>query len=203
MAVEAQTLPQDNATPLAKAPVVAAPADAASATHESIAVHEEGPTLLGLGAEGWVYTGVTIFIFIAFFVVKAHKQIAAILDQRIADARKTLDEAAAIRAEAETLLADAKKKQSAAASDAKAVFAAAESESANIIAKAEDDAKLLIERRSKMAEDNIAAAEQAAIADVRAKAASLATSAAEQLIIANHAATADAKLIDTAIAGLN
>ena len=41
--------------------------------------HHEA-TLLGLGAEGWVYVGITIFFLIAIFKVKAHKQILSALD---------------------------------------------------------------------------------------------------------------------------
>jgi F-type H+-transporting ATPase subunit b len=164
---------------------------------------DHGPTLLGLSAEGWVYTGVTIFFLIAFFYVKAHKIIAAGLDAKIADTRKALDDAANLRSEAEALLNDAKKKHSAAALDAKAMLAAAENEAGQVVAKAEADAKLLIERRQKMAEDNIAAAERGAIAEVRAKAAAIAASAASNLIGQNHNAKADAKLIDAAISQLN
>jgi F-type H+-transporting ATPase subunit b len=175
-----------------------------TSAHTEIAGGEEhGPTLLGLGAEGWVYTGVTIFFLIAIFYAKAHKIIASGLDAKIAETRKALDDAASLRSEAEVLLTDAKKKHSAAALDAKAMLAAAENEAGLLVAKAEADAKLLIERRQKMAEDNIGAAERGAIAEVRAKVASVAASAAAQLIASGHDAKADAKLIDAAISQLN
>jgi F-type H+-transporting ATPase subunit b len=172
--------------------------------HTEVAGGEEhGPTLLGLGAEGWVYTGVTIFFLIAIFYVKAHKKILAGLDAKIADTRKALDDAATLRNEAEALLTDAKKKHSVAALDAKAMLAAAENEAGLLVAKAEADAMLLIDRRQKMAEGNIAAAERGAIAEVRAKAASVAAIAAAQIIASNHDAKSDAKLIDSAISQLN
>ncbi len=183
---------------------IAAPQPAQTAAHTEVAGHEdEGPTLLGLGAEGWVYTGVSIFFIIAFVFGKVHRKILGGLDAKIADTRKALDDAAKLRSEAEVLLNDAKKKHSAAALDAKAMLAAAQAEAGHVVAKAEADAKLLIERRQKMAEDNIAAAERGAIADVRAKAALVAAAAATQLIIAGHDAKADAKLIDSAISQLN
>jgi F-type H+-transporting ATPase subunit b len=183
---------------------VATAPHAPTTAHTEVAGGEEhGPTLLGLSAEGWVYTGVTIFFLIAIFVVKAHKIIAAGLDARIADTRKALDEAASLRKEADALLTDAKKKQSAAALDAKAMLAAAENEAGLLVAKAEADAKLLIERRQKMAEDNIASAERGAIAEVRAKAAAAAAAAAASLIGAQHNVKADAKLVDSAISQLN
>jgi F-type H+-transporting ATPase subunit b len=165
--------------------------------------HEEGPTLLGLGAEGWVYVGLTIFFLIAIFYAKAPKMIAAALDARIADTRRQLDEAAKLRAEAEALLADAKAQHAASAGDAAAIIANAEEEAKDLIAKAEADAADLTRRRTKMAEDKIAAAERAAIAEVRATAADAATRAAAAIIAERHDASADKPLIDRTIAGLS
>ena len=51
--------------------------------------HHAEPTLLGVGAEGWVYTGVAIFIVLAVVVFKAPSLIAKALDDRIAAAERT------------------------------------------------------------------------------------------------------------------
>ena len=168
--------------------------------HSEVAEH--GPYLLGLDAEGWVYVGLTIFFLIAILVAKAPKRITDALDQRIADTKRTMDEAKAIRFEAETLLAQAKAQQATAATDAAAIMAAAKEEAAELVAKAEADVKLLIERRGRMAEDKIAAAERSAVAEVRARAASAATAAAAALIKDGHDAGADRALVDKTIAGL-
>src|SRR3546814_11932660 len=72
---------------------------------------EHGAELLGLGAEGWVYVGITIFFLIAIFRFKAHRKVTEALDARIAATRKSLDEAQAIREEAEALLKEAKAQQ--------------------------------------------------------------------------------------------
>ncbi len=178
----------------------------AGETHATTEAHDDGhhgPTLLGLGAEGWVYTGVTIFILLAVFVFKAHKMVAGILDEKIADTRRNLDEAAKLRAEAEAILADAKSQQKAAKKDAQSVLDSAEAEASNIIAKAEADAKQVITRRSAMAEAKIAAAELAAIADVRAKVASVAAAAAGAIIAEKHDSMADKSLVDASISALN
>ncbi len=53
-----------------------------------------------------------------------------------------------------------------------------------------------------MAEDKIGAAERTALAEVRAKAAQAATTAAAQLIAQSHDAAADRAMIDRTIAGL-
>lgn len=164
--------------------------------------HEEGPTLLGLGAEGWVYVGLTIFLLLAVFVGKLPQRIVEALDGRIADTRRQLDEAKAIRAEAEAMLAQAKARADASAGDSAAIVAHAEKEAAAMLAKAETDATELTARRTKMAEDKIAAAERAAVADVRARAAQAAAGAAARVIAQHHGADADRPLIDRTIAGL-
>jgi len=129
--------------------------------------------------------------------------IGRILDGKIATIRQQLDEAAALRAEAEALLADAKKRDASSASDAAAIVAHAEQEAAALVAKAQTDATELVARRGKMAEDKIGAAERAAVAEVRGKAADAATRAAASIIAETHGATADAKLVDKTIAGLS
>jgi F-type H+-transporting ATPase subunit b len=178
----------------------------ASETHSSTGAHageDHGPTLLGLSAEGWVYTGVTLFILLAVFVFKAHRKIVEALDGRIADAKREIDEAAKIRKEAEALLADAKNQQKVGKDNATAMIASAEAEAAQLVTKIEADATALIARRTKSAEEKIAAAERSAIADVRAKAASAAAAAAAALIAQHHDGKADAGLIDETIAKLN
>jgi F-type H+-transporting ATPase subunit b len=151
---------------------------------EAAAEHgeEHGPTLLGLGAEGWVYVGVTIFFLIAIFYAKAHRTVLNALDAQIAETCRTLDEAAAIRTEAEALLADAKRQQAASAKDAAALMDHAGHEAEAIVAKAKTDTASLVARREKMAKDKIGAAERAAIEMLQARAASAAAGAAAGLI---------------------
>jgi F-type H+-transporting ATPase subunit b len=60
----------------------------------------------------------------------------------------------------------------------------------------------MIARREKMATDKIAAAERAAVEELRARAAAAAAAAAGQLIAQHHGASADKALVDSAIAGL-
>lgn len=162
----------------------------------------EGPTLLGLGAEGWVYVGLTIFLLLAVFVAKAPKRITDALDQRIADTKRQLDEARAIRAEAEALLKQAEARDAASAGDAAAIVAQAETEATALLAKAQADLTDLIARRQTMAEDQIAAAERGAVAEVRARAADAAARAAAAIIAERHGADADKALVDRTISGL-
>lgn len=166
---------------------------------------DHGPTggpFFDLSAEAWVYVGLTIFILLAIFVGKAPQRIAAILDSRIADTRRQLDEAKAIRAEAEAMLAEANRLRADAANNSASILRGAETEAAAIVTKAEADAQQLIARRTRMAEDKIGAAERTAVAEVRQRAVNAATRAATTLIAERHDATADKALTDRAIAGL-
>ena len=177
---------------------------AAAAAHPEAAHHgiTTGETVLGLNAEGWVYVSLTIFLIGLFWFGRAHHRVRDALDARIADTRRELDEAARLRAEAEALLAEAKKRNAASAGDAQAIVAPAEQEAAALLAKAEADADELMRRRAAMAEDKIAAAERQAVADVRAHAAEAAAAAAGEIIATQHGAKADKALVDRTIAGL-
>ena len=163
-------------------------------------LHHE-PSALGLTAPAWVALAMLVVIGIMLFA-KVPALIGKMLDGKIATIRQQLDEAAALRAEAEALLADAKKRDAASAGDAKAIVEHAEAEAKALVAKAQVDATELVARRGQMAEDKIAAAERAAIAEVRAKAADAATRAAASIIADTHGAGADKPLVDKAIAGL-
>ena len=72
----------------------------------------------------------------------------------------------------------------------------------DIIAKAKLDATALIARHEEAAQEKIASAERAALAEVRAKVADAATRAAAAIIAERHGAKADKALVDTTIAGL-
>ena len=164
-------------------------------------LHHE-PTALGLTAPAWVALSMLVVIGIMLWQ-KVPALIARMLDGKIATIRQQLDEAAALRAEAETLLADAKKRDASSAADAKAIVDHAEAEAKALLAKAQTDAAELVARRGKMAEDKIGAAERAAIAEVRTKAADVAAKAAASIIAETHGATADKALVDKTIAGLS
>ncbi|MFA9200102.1 MAG: hypothetical protein ACEQR8_02795 [Cypionkella sp.] len=171
------------------------------AGHTEAAGHAE-PTLLGLGAEGWVYVSLTIFFILAIVVGKAPKRIVAALDAQIAQKRADLDEAARIRAEAQALLDDARAQQEQSARDAAAMLEQARAEAAGIVAQAEADTGRMIERREAVATAKIEAAERAAVEGVRREAAGLAAHAARALIAARHGAAADREMADRIIAGI-
>lgn len=175
----------------------------AETTHTEVAgeVHT-APSALGLDPTGWVALSM-IAVFAIMLWKKVPAMIGAMLDKQIAGIKEQLDAASRLRAEAEALKAEYEAKAKSAASDAEAMKVAAAKEADEIVAQARVDATALIARRGKMAEEKIAAAERSAIADVRARAASLAASAAGLLIADGHDAKADKPLIDATIARLN
>lgn len=153
---------------------------------------------LGLNATGWVAVGMLI-VFGIMLWAKVPKIIGGMLDKQIAEIKKTLDEAANLRKEAEALKAEYEAKTAGAQAEAEALMENAEKEAATLVKQAEVDTKALVARRKKMAEEKIGAAERSAIAEVRAKAATAATQAAAALIAARHDSAADKALIDKAI----
>ncbi|WP_321324497.1 hypothetical protein [uncultured Parasphingorhabdus sp.] len=159
----------------------------------------------GAGAGGplqdptfWVAVGVLV-VFAIMLWTKVPKLVGGMLDNKIAEIKKTLDEAADLRKEAEALKAEYEAKTAGAQAEIEALMDSAEKEAAILVKEAEAETKALVARRKKMAEEKIGAAERSAIAAVRAKAATAATQAAESLIAARHDAAADKGLIDKAI----
>lgn len=160
------------------------------------------PSALGFDATMLVALAMLVVIGLAIWK-KVPAMVAGALDKQISGIKAQLDQATALRAEAEAIKADYEAKAKQAEQDAIDMKAAAEEEAKQIVATAKIAATDMIARRAKAAEDKIAAAERAAIADVRAKAASVSAAAAAQLIATHHDAKADASLIDQSISSLN
>ncbi|WP_443027121.1 F0F1 ATP synthase subunit B family protein [Sphingomonas sp. LB3N6] len=163
--------------------------------------HVADPTALGLTSTGWVAVAMIVVILLMIWK-KVPGMIGKMLDARIAGIRTQLDEAKALRAEAEAIRTEYEAKAKTAHVEAEAMKAHAHHEAAAIIAKAKAGAEDLMARRAKMAEDKIAAAERAAIAEVRARAADAAAKAAGILIAEHHDAAADRAMVDRSISGL-
>ncbi len=171
-------------------------------------VHEAGgaehvvePTALGFNTTGWV--GIAALVVLLIMLVKGvPAMIGRSLDGKIADIRRQLDDAARLRAEAEALKAEYEGKAASAHGDAETIRSHAHQEAHAIIAKAKADAEALMDRRARMAEDKIAAAERTALAEVRATAAEAAVKAAALLMRDSVDAGVDRRLVDRTIAGL-
>jgi F-type H+-transporting ATPase subunit b len=164
-------------------------------------VHHAEPSVLGLDPYQWVALAMTVLLAV-FVWKKVPGLIIGGLDAKIAAIRAALDEAKSLRAEAEALRAEYATKIAGAEKDAEAMLAAARAEADAILAKAEADSDLMVARRQKMAEDKIAAAERAAVAEVKARAVTAAAAASKMLIAKAHDSAADNRLADEVIASL-
>ncbi|MGC8477820.1 MAG: F0F1 ATP synthase subunit B [Acetobacteraceae bacterium] len=156
----------------------------------------------GFFGESRNWVGIAFFLFFILFGRKLWAALAGLLDARAEAVRKELDEAAALRREAETLLVDARKQREQALADAKALVEGARAEAQRLSAAAAAEAEASAKRREQMALDRIAAAEKAAVDDVRMIAADVATVAARAVIASDLTATQDQVLVDRAIADL-
>lgn len=165
------------------------------------AVHAEPVSFGFVSATTWVSIAMALFLGILLWK-KVPAMVAGMLDNKIAEISKQLNEAEQLRLDAESLKAEYEAKLAAAAKEADDMRARATSEAETLVAKAKADATALIGRRKQMAEDRIAAAEAAALSEVRAATAKAATAAAAALIAEKHDAAADKALVDQAIAGV-
>jgi F-type H+-transporting ATPase subunit b len=170
-------------------------------TEAKLEEHHAEPRALGMAPEAWVALAMLVLLAVLLWK-RVPRLVAGILDGQIEAIRKQLDEARALRAEAEALRGEYAARIAGAEKDAAAMLDHARHEADAIVAKAEADTGDLIARREKMATDKIEAAERTALVELRAKAASAATAAAGQLIAAHLSPERDRALVDGAIADL-
>lgn len=163
--------------------------------------HHVDPKALGFDATMLVGLAMLIVV-LAMLWKKVPAAIGKALDSKIAVIRTQLDEAAELRKEAEALKAEYEAKARAAEGEAAAMVERAQHEAEAIRIKAEADAQALVERRTRMAEDKIAAEERAAVQELRATAADAATKAAARIIAERGDEAVDRALVDQAISGI-
>jgi F-type H+-transporting ATPase subunit b len=163
--------------------------------------HGPEPTAFGLDAPAYIALAMIVVIAIILWK-KVPAAIGATLDKKIAGIRQQLDEAAELRAEAEALRAEYQAKAAAADAERATLLERARHEADALVEQARVDTAALIDRRTRMAEDKIAAAERHALDEVRARAARAAATAAARLISEDMDAGADKAIVDRTIAGL-
>lgn len=178
-------------------------ADLSSLILLAAGAHEAAePAAFGVLSAAWIVAASMAALILIAIALKVPAKMTKGLDNGIAEIRKQLDEAKALRADAEKLRADYAARIAGAAEEAKQLVAHAQTEAAAIIAKAEADTTDMIARREKIAGEKIEAAERAALAELRVKAAQAAAGAARNLIGAHYGAAADKAQVDAAIATL-
>lgn len=121
------------------------------------------------------------------------------LDARATEIRADLDEARALREEAQSLLASYERKQKEVAEQAEAIVSAARADAEAAAETAKVDIRRSVERRLATATDQIDAAEKAAIRQIKDRAVAVAVAAAGEVIGRNMKADEADALVDAAI----
>ncbi len=162
------------------------------------ALAAEGPFFSLANTDFIVLISFILFIGVLFYF-KVPGMLGGMLDKRAEGIQSELDEARALREDAQTLLASYERKQKEMQEQASKIVAAAKEEAAAAAEQAKEDLKTSIARRLAAAEDQIASAEASAVREVRDQAVTVAVAAAREVIAKDITADAGNKLIDDAI----
>lgn len=139
-----------------------------------------------------------LFISVLLYL-KVPSKIGELLDKRAEGIKSELDEARALRDEAQALLASYERKHKEVQEQADRIVAHAKSEASEAAEQAKADIGASIARRLKAAEDQISSAEANAIREVRDQAVAVAVATAKEVVAKNMTAAAGKSLIDDAI----
>ena len=146
---------------------------------------------------------VVLLAFLLFLGIliyfKVPGRLMAMLDKRSADIKSDLDEARALREEAQTLLASYERRQGEVKEQADRIVAHAREESRLAAEEAKANLAATIERRVKGAEDQIASARAAAVREVRERAIRVAVTAAAEVVATQMGGERASTLIDQSI----
>ncbi len=129
---------------------------------------------------------IVLISFIIFIGILAYFKVpgllSGMLDKRADSIKSELDEAKALREEAQTILASYERKQAEVSEQAEAIVKTAREDAESAAAQAKIDLEKSIARRLAAAEDQIASAEAAAVKQVKDQAVSVAVAAAADVI---------------------
>jgi F-type H+-transporting ATPase subunit b len=142
--------------------------------------------------------GFVIFVGVLLYY-KVPGMLANKLDERAVRIKQELDEARALREEAQTLLASFERRHKEVKAQAEDIVTAARSEAEKAAEAAKEDIRRSVARRLQTATEQIDAAEQAAIRQIKDRAVAVAIAAAGD-VMGERIKAADAnRLIDAAI----
>lgn len=146
-----------------------------------------------------VLMGFCVFVGILLYF-KVPSMVGGMLDARADGIKSDLDEARALRDEAQKVLADYERKQKEVQEQANRIVEAAKDEAAAAAEQAKADIKASIARRLTSAEEQLKSAEASAIKEVRDSAIVVAVGAARDVVAKQMTAATGNQLIDDAIA---
>ena len=145
-----------------------------------------------------VFLAFVLFIAVLFYF-KVPSLLMGMLDKRAEGIQSELDEARALRDEAQTLLASYERKQREVQDQADRIVAAAKEEAKLAAEQARKELEKSLERRMAAAEEQIDNAHSAAIKDVRDQSVTIAVAAARAVIADQMTAAKNNALIDAGI----
>ncbi|WP_323796530.1 F0F1 ATP synthase subunit B [Nisaea sp.] len=161
---------------------------------------EHDPTLLGLGATGWV--AVAFIIFVVATIKPIVSKVGGMLDEKSAAIGAQLKEAEALREEAQAALANYQRLQRDALKEAEEIVGHAKEEAARIRKEAKQHLTESLKRREEQAAEKIARAEAQALQDVRNQAVELAMAATGNLLAEKMTPEVNEKIVKSAVADL-
>lgn len=150
----------------------------------------------------WVGVAFVLFCALAVFGFKVHTLVANALTDRATSIRNELDDARALREEAQALLASYQRRQREAEQEAESIITQANAEAARAAEQAKEDLTAAAARATEAARDKIAQAESAALQEVRDAAIEVAIAAAQAILREKLDADQAAAFIDGSIADL-
>ncbi|MCT8998601.1 F0F1 ATP synthase subunit B [Chelativorans intermedius] len=134
-----------------------------------------------MDATFWALVALIIFLAILAYL-KVPAMVNEALDKRAERIKNELDEARRLREEAQQVLAEYQRKRKEAEQEAKDLVAAAKREAKIIVSEAKAKTEDYVTRRTALAEQKIAQAEQDAVNEVRARAVDVAVAAAGEIL---------------------
>jgi len=167
-----------------------------------------GPALAATGDYGFFSLRNSDFVVLIAFLVfvgilvyfGVPGQLGKMLDGRAEGIRKDLEEARALREEAQSLLASYERKQRDVQEQADRIVESARAEANRAAEQAKQDIAASVERRLTAAEEQIRTAQDAAVREVRDRAVAVAIEVSREIIAKQMTAERGDKLIDESIA---
>lgn len=151
-------------------------------------------------AHSWVAISFVIFVVLAWAL--GRKQVTGKLDSRIDTIRKDIETAESLKAEAQTLLNQYLQSQREATAEASKIVEHARASANDILRAADQDLAETAKRRELQLQERLKRMEEAAVAEIRARAADLAVKATAELIAAHMDQETNNRLVDQSIKDL-
>jgi len=143
---------------------------------------------------------ISFLLFVGFLIyLKVPGLLAGLLDKRADAIRAELDEAKALREEAQTILASYERKQREVQEQSERIIEHAREEARLAAEQAREDLAASVVRRMQAADDQIASAQAKVVRDVRDQAVDVAVAVARTVIAKQMTAAAGNKLVEDAI----